>query len=80
LPIPRELQQGLQTNRANPRDLLGLCSTLRKIPGLREILKTLTAEMLINLSGQCDSMDEIADLLEAAIDRIALLIFEMEVL
>jgi DNA mismatch repair protein MutS len=58
----------ITTNRANPRDLLGLCSTLRKIPSLREILKTFTADLLIKLSDQCDSMDEIADLLDAAIE------------
>jgi DNA mismatch repair protein MutS len=56
------------TFRANPRDLLALAGTLRKIPLLRQQLKTFTADLLIKLSDCCDSMDELADLLEAAIE------------
>ena len=55
-------------NRAGPRDLLALAQTLRQVPKLREILKTLSADMLRQLAERCDSMDELADLLERAIE------------
>jgi DNA mismatch repair protein MutS len=57
----------ISTFRASPRDLVALTSTLRQIPRLREILKTFGSELLAQLAGQCDSMDELADLLESAI-------------
>jgi DNA mismatch repair protein MutS len=57
----------ISTFRASPRDLVALASTLRQIPLLREILKTFVAQMLVELTGQCDSMDELADLLDSAI-------------
>jgi len=58
----------VSTYRATPRDLVALAQTLRKIPSIREILQPFTADLLIKLTGQCDSMDELADLLEAAIE------------
>ena len=57
----------ISTFRASPRDLVALAATLRQIPLLREILQGFDAELLVRLAGQCDSMDELADLLEAAI-------------
>ena len=57
----------ISTFRASPRDLVALTSTLRQIPQLREILGQFGAELLAQLAGQCDSMDELADLLESAI-------------
>jgi len=57
----------ISTFRAAPRDLLSLANTLRQIPKLREILQRLSADLLVQLSGRCDSMDELADLLESAI-------------
>ncbi len=54
--------------RANPRDMLALVGTLRTVPKLREILQGFTADLLLKLAGRCDSMDELADLLEAAIE------------
>ena len=57
----------LSTFRASPRDLVALAATLRQIPLLREILQQFGADLLVQLAGQCDSMDELADLLEAAI-------------
>ena len=57
----------ISTFRASPRDLVALTSTLRQIPQLRGILEQFAAELLVQLSGQCDSMDELADLLESAI-------------
>jgi DNA mismatch repair protein MutS len=58
----------ISTFRATPRDLVALAATLRQIPKLREILQQLKSELFVKLAGQCDSMDELADLLEAAIE------------
>ncbi len=57
----------VSTYRANPRDMLALEATLRLIPKLRELLKQSNAELLLQLAENCDSMDELANLLEAAI-------------
>ena len=57
----------ISTFRASPRDLVALTSTLRQIPQLRKILEQFGAELLVQLASQCDSMDELADLLESAI-------------
>jgi len=57
----------ISTARATPRDLAAAGRTLRKIPPMREILNSCSAPLLNQLGGQCDSMDELADLLEAAI-------------
>jgi DNA mismatch repair protein MutS len=56
------------TNRANPRDLLALAATLRKIPLLRRLLESFAADLLLKLAGLCDSMDELADLLDVAVE------------
>jgi DNA mismatch repair protein MutS len=58
----------ISTFRATPRDLVALAATLRQIPLLREILQKFRADLLVQLTGQCDSMDELADLLESAIE------------
>jgi len=57
----------ISTFRANPRDLLSLAATLRKVPLLAELLQPFKADLLAQLTGKCDSMDKLADLLEAAI-------------
>ena len=57
----------VSTFRATPRDLLALAATLRRIPPLRNILQTFHADLLLRLAGDCDSMDELADLLESAV-------------
>jgi len=58
----------ISTLRASPRDLLALARTLRQIPKLRELLGRMRTDLLAGLAGQCDSMDELADLLESAIE------------
>ncbi len=58
----------ISTFRASPRDLLALAATLRQIPGLRDTLQEFDAELLGQLAKGCDSMDELAELLESAID------------
>jgi len=57
----------ISTFRATPRDLVALAATLRQIPLLREIMQQFNADLLVRLAGRCDSMEELADLLEAAI-------------
>ncbi len=58
----------LSTFRANPRDLLALAATLRTIPQLRSLLQNCQADLNRQLAKKCDSMDELADLLELAIE------------
>jgi len=58
----------ISTYRANPRDFLSLAQSLRQIPFLREILESLSSDMILQLSQKCDSMDKLADMLEAAIE------------
>lgn len=58
----------ISTFRATPRDLLALADTLRRIPLLRSTLQCLTCDLALQLAGRCDSMDELADLLESAIE------------
>ncbi|MEJ5260131.1 MAG: DNA mismatch repair protein MutS [Anaerohalosphaeraceae bacterium] len=58
----------ISTGRATPRDLVAAGRTLRKIPPLRELLAGCSAALLNQLAGQCDSMDELAELLEKAVE------------
>ncbi len=57
----------ISTFRASPRDLVALAATLRQVPMLREILEQFGSDLLVQLAGLCDSMDELAELLESAI-------------
>ncbi|MHC4111871.1 MAG: DNA mismatch repair protein MutS [Planctomycetota bacterium] len=65
---PERIAARISTFRASPRDLVALATTLRRIPKLREVLEQFSADLLVQLAGRCDSMDELADLLEAAIE------------
>ncbi len=58
----------ISTFRATPRDLVALAATLRQMPRLRETLQQFAAELLRQLAGRCDSMDELAELLESGIE------------
>ncbi len=58
----------ISTYRAAPKDLIALSITLRAIPLLRQTLSVCTSPMLKGLHDRCDSMDELADVLEAAIE------------
>lgn len=58
----------ISTFRVNPRDLLALLATLGHIPKLRKLLKQLTSDLWLRLAGDADSMDELAELLDSAID------------
>jgi DNA mismatch repair protein MutS len=65
---PERIAARIATARAIPRDLVALARTLRQVPKLRELLGRFNVELLRNLACQCDSMDELADLLESAIE------------
>jgi DNA mismatch repair protein MutS len=58
----------VSTFRASGRDLVALAQTLRQIPALRELLLKCSAPMLTALADRCDSMDDLAGLLERAIE------------
>ncbi len=58
----------ISTFRASPRDLLALARTLRQVPNLRQMLGDMQAPLLARLAGECDSMDDLANLLESAIE------------
>jgi len=58
----------ISTFRAIPRDFVALEATLRQVPLLRELLQQFTADLALQLAQKCDSMDELADLLESAIE------------
>ena len=58
----------ISTYRTSPKDLVALGATLRTIPQVRTLLADCTAAMLKDLHSRCDSMDELADLLERAIE------------
>jgi DNA mismatch repair protein MutS len=58
----------ISTFRATPRDFVALEATLRQVPLLRELLRQFTADLALQLAQKCDSMDELADLLQSAIE------------
>jgi len=58
----------ISTSRVSPRDFLGLARTLRRVPKLRQLLSGLHAKLNSQLAQQCDSMDELAGLLESAVE------------
>jgi len=65
---PERIAARISTFRVTPRDLVALAISLWRIPSLREILQQFGADLLVRLASQCDSMDELANLLEAAIE------------
>jgi DNA mismatch repair protein MutS len=58
----------ISTFRASGRDLVALVQTLRQVPSVRTELQNCPANLLTQLAGKCDSMDELAELLEKAIE------------
>ncbi len=54
---------------ANGRDLRALCAALQKLPGLKEILSGCEATLLGELDSQIDGMEDIAQLIDEAIDE-----------
>ncbi|MCP4450119.1 MAG: DNA mismatch repair protein MutS [Planctomycetes bacterium] len=58
----------VSTLRCSPRDLLALAGTLGKIPVLRGLVEGFQSERLTELARQCDSMDDLTEILNGAID------------
>jgi DNA mismatch repair protein MutS len=58
----------ISTFRVTPRDLVALTGTLRKVPLVAQVLQKLQSDLAKQLAQDCDSMDTLADLLEAAIE------------
>jgi DNA mismatch repair protein MutS len=58
----------ISTGRASPRDLLGLAHALGQLPDIKAALEPCTAKMLMQLTEQCDTLENMADLIESAID------------
>jgi DNA mismatch repair protein MutS len=58
----------ISTYRTTPKDLVALGITLATIPQVRTTLANCGAALLKDLHARCDSMDELADLLDRAIE------------
>ncbi|MCF7958475.1 MAG: DNA mismatch repair protein MutS, partial [Phycisphaerae bacterium] len=58
----------ISTGRANPRDILGLGQALRQLPSLKETLQDCSSSLLSQLAAQCDTLDDLARLIEQAIN------------
>ncbi|MFZ9023528.1 MAG: DNA mismatch repair protein MutS, partial [Anaerohalosphaeraceae bacterium] len=58
----------ISTYRTTPKDLVALGITLATIPKIRTTLANCGATFLKDLHSRCDSMDELADLLDRAIE------------
>ncbi len=52
---------------ANCRELRSLCAALKKLPGLKQLLDGCGATLLKTLNSQIDSLEDVAELIEAAI-------------
>jgi DNA mismatch repair protein MutS len=57
----------ISTFRTTPKDLVALKITLHMIPDLRGILSECKSDLAPGLAKKCDSMDELAELLDSAI-------------
>ena len=57
----------ISTNRAKPRDFLALGYALSQLPAIQEILKSYISPTICDITKQCDTLDDIADLIEKAI-------------
>ncbi len=57
------------TFRTTPKDLVALKITLRMIPDLISELSECKSDLALGLAKKCDSMDELADLLDSAIEH-----------
>ncbi|MEE9370768.1 MAG: hypothetical protein V3W45_04775, partial [Sedimentisphaerales bacterium] len=58
----------VSTFRATPKDLVSLAGALRQVPKVRGVLEGFSADLLQQLAQRSDSMDELAELLEGAIE------------
>ncbi|MBI5826159.1 MAG: DNA mismatch repair protein MutS [Deltaproteobacteria bacterium] len=52
---------------ANPRDLCSLKESLRKIPAVRDVLKSFSSDLLASICSSVDAVEEAAEMIESAI-------------
>lgn len=53
----------------NGRDLRALCAALQKLPGLKAALEGCRATMLCGINGRIDSLEDVSELIDEAIDE-----------
>lgn len=58
----------ISTFRAAPKDLIALMTTLRQVPEIKKMLGLFKSDLAMDISRRCDSLDELADVIEAAIE------------
>ncbi|HAL44756.1 MAG TPA: DNA mismatch repair protein MutS, partial [Phycisphaerales bacterium] len=58
----------ISTLRAGPRDLVALAQSLKKAEPLKQLIAGLSADIFVRLAKDCDTMQELANLLEAAVE------------
>ena len=58
----------ISTLRAGPRDMLALTQSLKKAEPLKQNLIGLSADIFVRLAKDCDTMQELAALLESAVE------------
>jgi DNA mismatch repair protein MutS len=58
----------ISTLRAGPRDLLALAQSLQKAGPLKQLISDLKADLFIGIAKDCDTMNELAELLGLAIE------------
>ncbi|MBR5419732.1 MAG: DNA mismatch repair protein MutS, partial [Lachnospiraceae bacterium] len=51
----------------NPRDMLALAGSLKMLPAVKQILKSMRSNMLVKLEEETDALTDIAEAIEAAI-------------
>ena len=65
--IPRILGR-LQNRIRNPRELGGVCDTLRQLPGIFQVLRQFDGPAIMELAGSLEDFPELRELLEKALD------------
>ncbi len=58
----------ISTLRAGPRDMLALAQSLKKAEPLKQTIAALSSDVFIRLAKNCDTMQELAALLESAVE------------
>ena len=56
-------------NNINPKDCVALCDSLKCVPKIKEVLSKFSSKILIDLSQQLSNLDNVAEMLDCAIDR-----------
>ena len=58
----------LSTGRCSPRDLLGLASALKTVPGIKELMKSCSGVYWQKLFEDCDELADVTELIETGIN------------